>query len=137
MSGQETKKERDKGRSTIEWITLIISISLVLALFSLIVYEYLGQSDQPPQIVVSYQRQQVKKLNGSFVLPVVITNHGEQTATNVLVIISFGSGGNQADQTQIQIDFLAGGATEQRMVVTQEDPSRVDLRVNSISFAVP
>ena len=136
MSGQETKKEQDQGRSIAEWITLTISTVIVLSLVGLIVYEYVGRSNQPPEIIVDFQRGQVRKENDSYSIPVVITNRGEQTATNVRILVSLGTG-NQADQSEIQIDFLAGGAHEQRRVVVRQDPAQMDFRVVSISFAVP
>ncbi len=81
------------GQPVAEWVTLGVSVTVVLVVISLVGYEYFTSSAQPPVIEARPQVGEVREVDGDYYLPVEVTNRGEQTAEDVKVQISHpGSG---------------------------------------------
>ncbi len=93
-----------------------------------------GASARQPVIEAQPQLEEVRQAGGAYYLPVDVPNQGERTAENVRVEVSLSSG--QGESSQFELRFLAGGA-ERGTVIFREDPSKVNLTVDAISFRRP
>ena len=133
---QTTEKTNDPGRTTAEWVSLGVSLLIVLALAGLVTYDYFATGNEPPTIEVTPQLEQVRQEGDAFYLPVEVANTGDQTAQDVSVEVALQAGEGDPESAQFTVAFLPGGGTEEAVVVFREDPSRGEIS-SSISFVRP
>lgn len=125
------------AQSAAEWITLGVSVAVVLVVVGLIGYEYFTSGGQSPVIEVRPLLREVREVGGEYYLPVEVANRGERTAENVKVRVSLTSDGANQEASQFTINFLAGNDSEQEVVVFAEDPSQAELNTDVESFRKP
>ncbi len=118
-----------------ERVSLAISSAIVLALVGAIVYLALAGGDRPADIDVTPRFDRMRRQAGQFYLPFEVVNHGDRTAENVRVRVSLGSA--QPEESEVEIQFLPGGATEEGIVVFDTDPTSADLRWDLLDFLEP
>lgn len=92
-------------KSWLEWLVFAISALLILTVVGFLVYDLSQDEGLPPEIHVTLG-EPVQAPHG-FMVPVAVTNKGQQTAQEVMVEVT--SGGTSAEQAEIQIDFLSAG----------------------------
>ena len=143
MSGKEpkeptehTKVTRDPDRSAAEWVSLGLSIAILILLTGLVLYAYLSDDETPPVIEVQPQLGQVRNESGSYYLPVEVKNTGNHTAQEVNVQISLFIENAQTESMTFTLPFPAGGEAARAVVVFQQDPALGELAV-AISFREP
>ena len=125
-----------RQRSLAEWITLSISLAIVLTLVGLITYEYFGRGDRPAVIEVTPRLESVRQEAGVYYLPITITNQGDQTAGGVWVEVTLDSGEDSRESGRIHVEFLDGGVTEEGVVVFRQNPAEGRL-MHTVSFLKP
>ena len=59
---------------------------------------------------------------GHFIIPVEVTNLGDQTAEGVIVELALERGGEQPEQGEFEIAFVPRGSTRQGWVAFETDP---------------
>jgi uncharacterized protein (TIGR02588 family) len=133
----KTKKTRERGRSVAEWVTLTISSAILLAVVATLVYHQLSGGDDPPVIEAIVGLEGLRAAGDTYYLPVEIANQGGATAQDVRVVISIGSDQAGRESAELLIDFLAGGATAKGTVVFHQDPRRVPLEIDVVSYLEP
>lgn len=121
------------GRTTAEWASLAVSCLILAALVGLIGAQ-LTSTREPASPVAVVDGHHVA--HGFHHVAVVVTNHGDETASNVQVTAELTIDGDvtSADQS---IDFLAGGEEEDLVFVFEDDPADGELRVAVSGFGVP
>lgn len=124
-------------RSRAEWLTLGISVTLLIVVVGLVIFEYVSHGSRPAVIVVEPQPRAVRQEGDAFYLPVEISNRGDLTVEDIQVQISLSSSRGQHHLARLSLKLLAGGDTEQGVVVFPADPRQGDLTVDSISFFEP
>jgi uncharacterized protein (TIGR02588 family) len=133
---EHTKITRDPGRSAAEWVSLGISIAILILLAGLVLYAYLSDREAPAVIEVQPQLEQVRNESGSYYLPIEVKNIGNQTAQEVSVQISLLVENVQAESITVTFPFLGGGESARAVVVFPQDPALGELDV-VISFLEP
>lgn len=142
---RDTGRERDtqgdlpgqNPRTTAEWVTLGISIAILAVLFGAIGVFYLQGNGNPAVIEVTPLLEQIRQEGDSYLLPVEITNAGEQTAEGVTVSITLMVDDTEEGSADFTVDFLAGGATEVGIGVFTTDPRTGEIQVDTVSFVKP
>lgn len=132
QSGGEEKEER----TTAEWVSLLISVAIVLVLVGGLVYQIFARGNEPPTIEVVPLMEEVRQEGESYYLPLDITNNGDKTAENIEVMLSLDTGEGDPETMQFQVQFLDGGETENQTVIFQNDPSEGEL-THTASFHLP
>jgi uncharacterized protein (TIGR02588 family) len=135
--GTDDDRRQDRGRSIAEWVSVGISLAIVLALAGLVVYQYLVGGTRPPLVVVTPQLDAIRREADAYYLPVEVVNRGDKTAEDVRVLLSLSSDQGARQSAELGVDFLAGGETARWTVVFREDPSRGRLTVDMLSFLEP
>jgi len=135
--GEQVKGQQREGRSAAEWTSLGISAAIVLSLISLVTYQQLTRGSRPPAIEVTPRLQAVRQAVGVYYVPVDIANRGDQTAEAVRVRLVHSSDGGRQQSSELEIDYLAGGATAHGTAVFREDPATGRLEVEMLSFLDP
>lgn len=134
-SGGREDGSKEK-RSGAEWITLAVSILIVLALVGLVSYQHFAKGTEPPLIEVEPKTGEMRQDRDAYYLPVTITNKGEITAEGIEIELSLDSGDGEMEATSFTVEFLAGGEMAHQTVVFYKDPAQGTLSHN-VSFSVP
>jgi uncharacterized protein (TIGR02588 family) len=103
------QREDSKGRSArklAEWVSLGISAVLILGLAGFLLVEAFRANEPFVPVEVQAKADETRQLNGRFILPVQITNHGEQTLRDLKIELSFTSPDGEPDKTDLLIDYL-------------------------------
>jgi len=95
-------------KNWLEWSVFAVGLLLVVGVLSFLIYDATTAGDRAP--IVAVRLGDPEQRPEHFVVPVEITNTGDQTAENVLVEVVLGAGPEQ-QQSQLEIAFLPRGAT--------------------------
>ncbi len=136
QTGGQQEREGKEKRTTAEWISLFVSVAIVLVLVGGLVYQIFARGNRPPVIEVKPLIEEVRQEGDSYYLPLDITNNGDRTAENVEVMLSLDTGEGEPETMQFQVQFLDGGETENQTVVFQNNPTEGEL-THTASFHVP
>lgn len=128
--------EINTARTSAEWITLSISLSILTVIVSLVGYIWTNEKNQPPIISV-YQKQTIRQQNGQFYVPFEVVNTGGETAESVQIIATLELGNNQEETAEQQIDFLSGGEKEEGAFIFSHQPQNGQLNIRVASYKLP
>src|SRR5690349_10633198 len=120
-------------KNWLEWTVFAIGLALVVSVLAYLAYDALTLGDTPPKMEVQVG-QTMRQLEQDIV-PIAVTNRGEQPAEGVIVEVV--RDGDQ-QQAQFEIAFLPRGATGEGWAAFQansDTPSRYSARV--IGFEKP
>jgi uncharacterized protein (TIGR02588 family) len=122
----------EEPRSTAEWLSLIISLLILLGIIGLVLAMWANSASAPAQFTL--EPGDVRQANGLYYLPVTIANTGDETAAQVMLegIVTAGEDEEEATTT---IDFLPGHAQAEAVLIFSHDPSDAELRV--VSYQKP
>ena len=137
MSGDQDKKQRPAGRKLAEWVTLGVSVVLVLGVAGHLLREAL--EDRPPYIPVTVRvlTEEAGDTGGTFVLPLEVANRGGRTITSLTVrVTTRPADGGAAEPTEIDltIDYLGEGASERVYVVLDRHPRELRVEARTVSY---
>ena len=126
------KKTSAAPTSTAEWISLAVSLIVLLVFVGAIIWLWIHEPTGPAQFKV--QRGVVRSETGLFHLPVTVTNTGGLAAGQVRVE---GKISNEAQQeiTATTIDFLPVRAQKEVVLIFRNEPSGAFVEV--VSYQQP
>ena len=130
-------ESQSHGRTVAEWTTLGISLAIVLGVAGLVTYLYLAGVDRPPVIEATAGLIELRQEGDAYYLPVTIENTGEQTAADVRVEAELVLPDGSSETAEIEVTFLAGGATSEGTAVFSSDPAEGEVTVRAVSYKVP
>jgi uncharacterized protein (TIGR02588 family) len=134
-------KEDDDGqqedRSPAEWVSFGISLAVLLIVVGLLGYEHFTRGSAPPALAVQPRLQEVRHEGDRYYLPVEVMNTGDGTAGDVLVEVTLAAPGQDEEQAEFTILFLAGGQRTTGTVILQGDPTQGDLQAEVHSYTTP
>ena len=136
QSAGASKKQEKEGRTAAEWVTLALSVALVLSLAGLLTFNYFSRGTEPPALRVEPKLEEIRQVEARYYLPVDITNEGDLLAQNVQVALTFTPAEGEPEEVQFEVQFLNGKETASRTVVLQADPKRAEMSTN-LSFDTP
>lgn len=128
-NGEQKRHTQDEGRSLVEWITLGISLAILLGLAGLIVYEATVDDQQPTVIVVQPDFDSLRQEVNHFYLPVSIKNSGNRTVSAVEVQIRVEGEDGESESATLTVDYLAAEARVEGTVVFNVRPSTANTGV--------
>jgi uncharacterized protein (TIGR02588 family) len=126
------KKESGAPKSTAEWISLAVSLLILLGFVGAIVWLWINQPAGPPQFNV--QRGVVRNESGLFHLPVTVTNIGGLAVGEVRVEAKLNNQGRE-ETTVTTIDFLPVRGQEEVVLIFGSEPSAAVVQV--VSYRQP
>ena len=115
-------------KSSAEWISLVVSLIILLGFVGAIIWLWVHQPTGPAQFKV--ERGVVRNETGLFHLPVTITNTGGSAVGQVRVEGKLSNQG-QEEITVTTIDFLPVRAQEEVVLIFRSDPSAALVQVIS------
>jgi uncharacterized protein (TIGR02588 family) len=95
-------------KNWLEWSVFAIGLVLVTSVFGYLVYDALTLGDAPP--VMTIEIGEPEQQGQHVIVPVAVTNQGEQPAEGVIVEVTY-EGDQEPQQSQFEIAFLPRSAT--------------------------
>jgi uncharacterized protein (TIGR02588 family) len=124
-------------RTAAERVTLLISLMILTAIFTLAVWANVRTGDAPPLIVVEAQLNDVRETDTGFYVPITITNTGGLTAQGVTVTGELDTGDGQPEMAEVVITFLAGGEAESAELIFSTHPNDGEFSLGATSYLLP
>ncbi|MFH7241884.1 MAG: TIGR02588 family protein [Spirulina sp.] len=123
-------------RSLAEWVTFWVSALILLALVSLILYDWQVNQSRPPAFDVAVS-DAIRITDGRYYVPFAITNTGGRIANGVQVTAELHIPNAEDETGEQQIDFLSGHETKAGSFVFSHNPQEGDLTVRVASYRLP
>lgn len=111
-------------KSWLEWVVFIMSSVLIVALISYLIYDGIHDEGKPPDLQVRLGEAQ-RSAHG-YVVPVTVTNKGDQTAQAVELEVVCKSPDESAALTY---DFLSSGEVREGWAGFSSQPGELSVRV--------
>jgi uncharacterized protein (TIGR02588 family) len=118
-----------------EWLTLVVSSILVLAVVVFLVVELLQKEDEFAVIEIKPNLAKTQERGGHFILPVEVLNHGNQTLSEV-AIRAVAPGGSETAPHDFVLDYLGAKATEQVFMIFDLDPRKEKLVFKPLHYQI-
>lgn len=123
-------------KNNLEWVVFSVSAAVIAFVTGFLIYQaFHSEPEQPPDIVVetgAAQKQQEK-----FIMPVKITNNGEQTAEDVNIIITIEKDGHSLEEASFVVPFIPRKSEREAWVVFTKDPAQGKVTGKATGFNVP
>ena len=136
MTGADEREEAGPsgGRKLAEWVTMGLSVVLVLGTVGYLVY--LGLRGDPPLVPVQITvlADQSREKAGRYVVPVEVRNQGQRTLKNLKVRLSQRTAGGREEAGDLTIDYLGERATATVYVYLNKDPREQPLEVEPSNY---
>ena len=129
---------KGKGRSGVrkvaEWVTLGISVALILGLAGYLVYQAL--QPQPPYVPAEAQvlMNRVIEKEGKYILPIEIINHGRLTLRDLTVEVEYRSPDGKTETHELTIDYLGEQSRQKAYVYFDEHPRGLQVKANPTTY---
>ena len=105
----------NEEKSWLEWVVFSVSAVMIVAVIGYLVSDGLRDTNKPPDIRITLGAP-TPSVHG-FLVPVSVTNLGDQTAQAVELEVS-----NQTETSALTYDFLASGEVRKGWVGFSNDP---------------
>lgn len=126
---------RPPEKNWLEWLVFGISLVLVVLTFAYLLRETITTNETPPDIVVMLGTP--RSGSGGFMVPVVTTNRGGQTAEDVQITVTLDVPDGSSEESVILIPFLPRESKREGWAIFRSDPRSGALRVGGIGFQSP
>jgi uncharacterized protein (TIGR02588 family) len=116
------KKKLEKN--WLEWAVFGVALVLILSALGFLVYDAATLGKRPPSIEVRTGEPEQHSFN--YLIPVVVTNHGDETAEGVQIEVVLEQGGEERERAEFTVAFVPRGSTREGWVAFQTDPRTVE-----------
>ena len=111
-------------KNWLEWIVFAGSLVLVAGALGALAYDGATMGDEPPSIEVKVGAPQERPHN--FIVPVEVTNHGDETAEGVIIEVVLKQGEEELERGEFEIAFLPRRSTRHGWVAFKIDPHTIE-----------
>lgn len=132
-----TRRVNDKQRSIAEWTTLAMSVLIVAGMIAAVSWLNFRGNEEPPVVVVEPHLDAIREDESGYYLPVTITNNGDTTVAEAMVLGELDSGEGEPETAEITIPFLAGGESVGGAFVFRSNPAEGELTTGATSYTDP
>lgn len=124
-------------KNWVEWTVFAIGLVLVVSALSYLIYDGATMGSDPPSLEVRLGAPEQRAHN--FIVPVTVTNHGDETAEGVTIEVSMEQAGGQepAVRGELTIAFLPRRATREGFVTFDHDPRAAQLKARVLGYEKP
>lgn len=136
QAANTSRTQEQHGRSLAEWVTFGVAALVLIAIVSLVIYDWVATPATPPVIELT-QSGEVREVNGQYYVPFRIENVGGITAEAVQLIAELKIDGDVEESGEQQIDFLAGDESEEGAFVFSRNPGEGELILRVGSYKMP
>ncbi len=141
QSDEDIAKKADSSRSDssiprrlAEWVSLGVSIALILATATYLVVQGLrGQSVFVP-VTVKVLENEIAEAGSQHILPIEVHNLGQQTVRALTGEVTIALTENQTEAHEFTIDYLGVRGREKVYVYFDHDPRGRDVRAKPLTY---
>ncbi|HZH32864.1 MAG TPA: hypothetical protein VEY11_19000 [Pyrinomonadaceae bacterium] len=129
---------RKLQKNPVEWAVFVAGLALVLSALGYLIYDGATMGSDPPSIEVRLGTPEARAHN--FIVPVTVTNHGDETAEGVAVevLLESGVGGmEESARGELTVAFLPRRATREGFVAFRQDPRAARLTARVLGYGTP
>lgn len=105
------------GKNWLERLVFVLGLAMVLGLAAFFTREALSGPQAPPRVGIALEP--AREEGDQILVPVKVTNSGDESAEEVVVEVRLGDGPG----TRFTVDHLPGGATRDAIVTFQRGKS--------------
>lgn len=132
----KSHEKRSTGRKFAEWVTLGLSVLLVLAIAGYLVYS--GSREQSPHVPVEVRvlAGEVQEASGRYVVPIEVRNLGRRTLKDLKVQVTFAAPAGESNQPdeEVTLDYLAAGAAQKIYLYVHRHPKDMTVVAEPSSY---
>jgi uncharacterized protein (TIGR02588 family) len=121
-------------KNGLEWVVFGVSLALAASVLGYLVYEGVHMSDTPPDIALRLGTPE--RRGEGFVVPVAVTNRGDETAEGIHIEVMLETGG-EGERGEFTIAFLPRRATRGGWVAFRTDPRSGQLKPRVLGYEKP
>ena len=123
-------------KNWVEWAVFAVGLALVVSALAYLVHDGATMGSDPPSIEARLGAPEARAHN--FIVPVIVTNHGDETAEGVSIEVLMDSGeGVEAARGELTIAFLPRRATREGFVTFRQDPRAARLTARVLGYERP
>lgn len=122
-------------KNWLEWIVFAISLVLVATTLGYLVYDAATLGNSPPTIEFQLGNPQ-QKLD-YFLVPVSVTNRGDETAEGVLIEVALENDGKEIESAEFEVAFLPRHSTREGWVSFTTNPRSAEMKARVLGFEKP
>lgn len=127
-------KEKKTEKNWLEWAVTIVSGILVVFTLGFLGYQMIFEEETPPNIAVVLG--EVSQKDGAFAVPIEVSNHGSETAENVVIKVVL-QDDSDIEKAEITFAFLPGKSSENGYVVFSKKPESKNLKIHVKGYGTP
>lgn len=123
-------------KNWLEWSVFSIGAILIVCTLVYLIYDVATIGQSPPTI--EFRLGEIRASKQHFIIPVSVTNQGDETAENVQIEVILEKGGKELERAEFQIAFLPRGATREGWVTFQADPRTAEaVKARALGYEKP
>jgi len=123
-------------KNWVEWTVFAVGLVLVASALSYLVYDGATMGSDPPSLEVRLGTPEQRAYN--FIVPVTVTNHGDETAEGITIEVSLeNAGGGEPVRGELTIGFLPRRAVREGFVTFDQDPRAAQLKARVLGYEKP
>jgi uncharacterized protein (TIGR02588 family) len=123
-------------KNGLEWAVFGVGLLLVAGTLGYLIYDGAAGGNAPPAVEVKLGEP--RPTGHNFVVPVEVTNHGDQTAEGVTVEVTLEvAGGGEPERGELTVAFLPRRATREGWVAFRTDPRSGRLTPRVLGYEKP
>lgn len=127
------RPRRATGRKLAEWVTLGVSVVLVVGVAGFLLYGALQEQSPFVPVEVRLLTELAREENGRYIVPVELRNRGRRTVKDLTVRVRYESSGGVEEAGDFTVDYLGDRATQKVYLYFDRHPRA--LRVEAAPFA--
>ena len=124
-------------KNWVEWTVFAVGLVLVVSALAYLVYDGATMGSDPPSLEVRLGAPEQRAHN--FIVPVTVTNHGDETAEGVTieVLLESSGEGQKPERGELSVAFIPRRATREGFVAFQQDPRCKRLTARVLGYEKP
>jgi uncharacterized protein (TIGR02588 family) len=132
------RAEQPKGRNAAEWVTLLVSLAIVVMTVALALYEHFWREEPPGTwLRVELDLAQAVKRDDLYYIPYTATNQGSAAAEAVGLLVTVRQGETVLEEVTTEIPFLANSGSADGVFVTAYDPATHTVEAQPTILQIP
>jgi uncharacterized protein (TIGR02588 family) len=133
VSAREEGTDSAVERTLAEWVTLLISLAILLTAFAVVTYLYISGDGDPALIRAQADVSHVRESDGTFYVPVTAFNDGDPSASDVQIEAEL-TIGEEVETSSFTILTLSGNDSETAIIAFSRDPREGEFTVRVTSY---
>ena len=125
---------RPAGRKPAEWVTMGLSVVLVLGVAGFLVYEGMNQDSLFVGAEVKVLAEQAVERRGKFVVPVRVENPARRTLKDFKIRVTYQAAGGGPETEDVVIDYVGERASVTVYVYLDRDPRAARVEARAVGY---